>query len=372
MTILTYLRSFLFLLIATAFLAACEGSGSSKDSTLPLARGAAGEILIVMDSSAWQGELGDELRQIFMKSVPGLLRSEPYYDLRYVDPFKLNDVLRSAKNMIFVTTLDNRSQSGERMRRFFTENSLERIQSDSSFFSYPISNVFARGQKNLYLFGVSEEILIDNLKGNQEQVRQYFSDAERTRRVQALYKSGERRALERQLLQEHSFYLRIPQDYDLVPLEDNIEQFLWLRQLGQAGEPDKSIVVAYKEYTSEEIFQPDSIMEFRRETLGEYMADDDPPAFMTIQELEPIIYDTINFDGKFAIEARGLWKMSNNTMGGPFLGYAFVDEALNRFYYIEGHVYYPNKNHRALIREIETILHTFQTEAEYREGQSSS
>ncbi|MEM9675572.1 MAG: DUF4837 family protein [Bacteroidota bacterium] len=368
----TYLRPFLFLSIVAIFLTSCGGSGGTPDSTLPLARGAAEEIILVMDSAAWQGELGDEIRQVFMQTVPGLPQSEPYFDLRYVDPFKLNDVLRSAKNMIFVTTLDNQSDSGERMRRFFTESSLTRIQSDSSFFSYPISNVFARGQKNLYLFGISEDILLNNLQANRKQIRQYFSDAERDRRMQALYKSGERRALERELLQDHNFYIRIPQDYDLVPTEDSVEQFVWLRQLGQTGEADKSIIITYKDYTSEELFQPENIMEFRKETLGKNIVADDPPGFMDIQEIVPIVYDTINFDGKFAIEARGLWKMSNITMGGPFVSYAFVDESLNRIYYVEGYVFLPNRNKRMHIRELETILRTFQTEVEYREGQSAS
>nr|WKN38141.1 DUF4837 family protein [Tunicatimonas sp. TK19036] len=373
MALHTYLRSFLFFATLVTFLAACSGGeNNSDDSTLPLARGASGEIILVMDSSSWQGELGNEIRQIFMEAVPGLIRSEPYFDLRYVNPFKLNDVLRSAKNMIFVTTLDNNTQTGQRMRSFFTENSLNRIQSDSSFFSYPVNNVYARGQKNLYLFGVSEEILLENLEENREQVRKYFTDAERRRTMQTLYNIGERKAVERQLLRNHGFFLQIPQGYDLVPVEDSVEQFVWLRKLGQAGEPDNSIIITYKEYSSEALFNPDSLMSFRQERLGKYIADDDPPAYMTIQELEPVVYDTLNFEGKFAVEARGLWRLSNNVMGGPFLSYAFVDEVLNRFYYIEGYVYFPNKNHRTQIQEIETILRTFQTEAEYREKQPSS
>ncbi|MEM8967148.1 MAG: DUF4837 family protein [Bacteroidota bacterium] len=367
-----YLRSFLFISLIIGLLTACGGSGSPNDSALPLARGAAGEIILVMDSTAWQSELGNELRQIFMKEVPGLPQSEPYFDLRYINPFKLNDVLRSAKNMIFVTTLDNRTASGERMKQFFTENSLSRIESDSTFFSYPINNVFARGQKNLYLFGVSEGVLLNNLEANRKQIRQHFSDVERNRAMEALYKSGERRAMERELLEGYNFYLRIPQDYDLVPMEDSVEQFVWLRQLGQAGEPDKSIIITYQEYTSEELFQPEAIMQFREETLGNYIIADDPPGFMTIQEIEPIVYDTVNFDGKFGVEARGLWKMSNITMGGPFLSYTFVDESLNRLYYIEGYVYYPGKNKRTQIREMETILRTFKTEAEYQAQQSAS
>ena len=113
-------KLWLLLIPVAAYITGCE-PGTGTQSTLPQARGASGEIILVMDSAAWQNELGDELRQTFMEAMPGLPQGEPYFDLRYVDPFKLNDVLRSAKNMIFVTTLDNQNPGGRRMQRFFTK-----------------------------------------------------------------------------------------------------------------------------------------------------------------------------------------------------------------------------------------------------------
>jgi hypothetical protein len=53
-------------------------------------------------------------------------------------------------------------------------------------------------------------------------------------------------------------------------------------------------------------------------------------------------------------------------MGGPFISYSLVDEELNRIYYIEGFLYSPGKAQRDLVRELETILSTFQTESDLR------
>ncbi|MBK8290348.1 MAG: DUF4837 family protein [Flammeovirgaceae bacterium] len=41
---------------------------------------------------------------------------------------------------------------------------------------------------------------------------------------------------------------------------------------------------------------------------------------------KPVITREINFNKKFAVEMRGLWRTNNLTMGGPFISFAFVDE----------------------------------------------
>jgi hypothetical protein len=85
---------------------------------------------------------------------------------------------------------------------------------------------------------------------------------------------------------------------------------------------------------------------------------------MTTETLIPIETEQVNFGNKYAVETRGLWKLTNNTMGGPFLSYIFVDEELNRLYYIEGYVYSPGKDKRNSMKEIEAILTTFKTQSE--------
>ena len=362
----TIIRKIWLLLIPVAvYLTACE---SSSQSTLPQARGASGEIILVMDSAAWQGELGDELRKTFMEAMPGLPQSEPYFDLRYVDPFKLNDVLRSAKNMIFVTTLDNQNPGGRRMQHFFTKNSIDRIQKEPGLYMFARQDEYAQGQEVLHLFGKTQSDLIDNLQENREKIRGQFEDIMLSRITQDIYKGKEQRSVSQNLLKEYGFSLRIPFGYDRVPLDDTIQDFVWLRQLGDI---EKNLVVTYADYTSEDAFSPDNILAFRQKKLGKYLADDDQ-TYMTIQRIESaerdtitlVEFDTVTFQGKFAVEARGLWKLSNDTQGGGFLGYTFVDEAQGRLYYIEGFVYSPGEKKRPPIREVEAILHTFRTAEE--------
>lgn len=371
---MTYLKTSKYVLALSflglfTFLTACEPGSSDPSDTLPTARGASGEVVLVMDSVAWQGELGDELRQTFLKAMPGLPQPEPYFSVRYVDPFKLNKVLRNAKNMLFVATLENKSRAGRRMRNYFTESSIQRIEEDPNLFKLGKSNQFARGQEVLFLFGTTEEALIENLKNNRKEVRNHFHSVEIDRLQQNLYKANEQRSVNRNLLEDEGFYLRVPYGYELVPLDHSPENFFWLRNLGD--EVDKSVVVAYENYTSEDAFTPEGIMQLRRRVMRQNIRDDST-TYMTTQDLVPVEFDTVNFNGKYAIEARGLWKMSNNSMGGPFLSYTFVDEETNRLYYIEGFVYSPGKQKRPSVREVEAIIKTFKTPNEVEKKQATS
>ena len=351
----------LLLICAIFYLTSCNTQNGSEN-TLPPARGAANEVILVMDSAAWQGELGEALRETFMKAVPGLPQPEPYFDLRYVSPFALNSVLRSAKNMLFITTLNDQSRAAQKMRTFFTENSLERIRQDTSLFMYEKKDEFARGQEVLHLFGADQQSLVNHIRENQEQIRQKLTSVEQSRLTSGLYAGNEQKSVSNQLLKEYGFYVRIPFGYDMVSLP-NAQDFVWIRQLDRV---DKSIVVTFKNYTSENELSPDSIMAFRQQQLGRYISDD-PTTYMTVQALEEVEiteFDTVNFNGKFAIETRGLWKLSNNSMGGPFVSYTFVDEDQNRLYYIEGFVYNPGEKKRSAIFELEAILRTFRTPSE--------
>lgn len=368
----TYI-SVIFFSCLVFVLASCGEGGSSSSSTLPTARGASGEVILVMDSALWQGELGDELRETFLKAMPGLPQAEPYFSVKYVDPFKLNKVLRNAKNMLFVATLDNESVAGKKMKSYFTQSSVERIEEDPNLFQFSKKNQFARGQEVLFLFGQSDEALIENLQNNRKEIRHHFHEIEIERLQDKLYQTNEKRDLSRTLLQEQSFYLRVPYGYEKVPLEEGVEDFVWVRNLGD--EADRSVFVAYKDYTSEEAFTPENILNFREEIFSEQNLSDDTAVFMTHQSWSssPLVeFDTVNFNGKYAIEARGQWKLSNDSRGGPFLSYTFVDEESGRLYYIEGFVYRPNEDKRDFIREIEAILKTFRTPDEMEEKQATS
>jgi hypothetical protein len=56
---------------------------------------------------------------------------------------------------------------------------------------------------------------------------------------------------------------------------------------------------------------------------------------------------------------RGLWKLENAFMGGPFINISLLDENRNRVVTVDAFVYAPSLDKRIYVRELEAILNTF-------------
>jgi hypothetical protein len=75
------------------------------------------------------------------------------------------------------------------------------------------------------------------------------------------------------------------------------------------------------------------------------------------QEDIPPVFDTItDFPGGYAVETRGLWKVENNYMGGPFINYTMIDKANNKVLTLDGYIYFPNQDKKSYLRQLEAIF----------------
>ncbi|TRX55571.1 DUF4837 family protein [Fulvivirga sp. M361] len=345
----------------------CSENDGKRDKTfLPKATGRAGEMIVVMDSAQWAGELGEEIKQTFRAELEGLPRDERMFKINRVDPTKLNNLLKGVKNLLFVMTLDSRSGQSKVLKNYFTKSSLDRIKKDSSIYVHTKTDEFAKGQSIMYLFSSTEKALIQKIKGNKDVLQNYFNNAEKDRLTKGLFKAKESKGLRDMLRKEHECSMRVPFGYKLVV---NEKGFIWFRQIND--ESDKNVFITYKDYISREDFQKGKLILWRDSVAGEQLFEDPDltDSYIVTETSVPYIPVTTketNFNGKYGVEMKGLWKTNNLSMGGPFLGFSVVDEALGRIYYIEGFVYSPGKNQREFMREMEVILSTFRIKEEFK------
>ena len=354
-----------FWALTTLIVYSCSIS-SDGDSMLPQANGEPGEIVLIMESNKWEGALGQEIRSIFRAPFPGLLQDEPKFNVIHIDPSQFNSVLKNAKNLMFVHSFDGSSRADQILSNYFTADSRQRIKDDPELFMYKQKNLFARNQQVLYLFQQTSEALLEHLKANPQQLLQFFTDAEKGRYHRALYNAPSVKGIEDKLLKDHDLYMKIPYGYQIAIETDNT---IWLRRMDR--KIDKNIFITYADYTSEQSFSTNQIIKFRDRKWRRFILGDDSLSYMVTEPLVPIDSFSINLGKKYTVETRGVWKLNNNSMGGPFLGYTFVDQNLNRLYYIEGFVYSPGEAKRNTLRELETVLYTFQTAEEYNKQAGS-
>jgi len=355
------MKYILLTLVCTTFLVGCNISEEDKKNALPKAKGKPGEIILSMDSAKWASALGDEIRETFKPIVDGLPRGEALFSVRYVDPRRINSVLKQVKNMIFVSTLDSNSKGSRVINNYFTKESREQIKANDKLFVFTDQDVFARGQEIMYLFGQNDKQLIEHIVTNRSQLQSHFNSIADKRLKKALYKAKEVKGINEMLRKDHNCGMRIPSGYQLV---ENRKGFVWVRRIETVV--DKNIFIYYRDFDNEEIFQDENIIGLRESVTSKYIFEDpeDRSTYVTIQDYMPSIHQEVNFNDKYAIRTKGLWKTNNNAMGGPYMSFTFVDEALNRLYYIEGFIYSPGKSQREYMREVGVILSTFKTSKE--------
>jgi hypothetical protein len=194
-----------------------------------------------------------------------------------------------------------------------------------------------------------------------------IDQSERDRIQLEVYKGKAEKSLSKYIQDKYGYSLDIPFGYKLAVENDS---FQWFSQLGT--DLFRNLLIARKKYLSEDDFKPQSIIDWRNSIGKTHLfgsGEEDTVSYMlTDQKYIPVQSEVVDFNGKYAIELRGLWKLKNNTRGGPFVSYAFVDEKTNTMFYVEGFLYAPNKIKRHIVRELEAVLYTFRTHSENNPG----
>jgi hypothetical protein len=260
---------------------------------------------------------------------------------------------------VYVFTLDQNSPGSRSLRQEFTPETITKISSDTSFFRYTKQDEYSLGQEVMYLFGDTGQNLIHHLEQDADNIIDYFNNVERQRLTNDLLGRKSAQGVAAFLRKEQGIEIRIPIGYKLA---DKQNDFVWMRQI--ESNRDKDVFITWKPYEIEYQLLPDSIVAWRDAVAKKYLFEDpDNPLSYLVTEREnfPIKARQVNFNNHFAMQIRALWRTNNVTMGGPYLGYALVDETSGLLYYIEGFAYAPGKDKREIMRELEAILWTFRT-----------
>ena len=64
------------------------------------------------------------------------------------------------------------------------------------------------------------------------------------------------------------------------------------------------------------------------------------------------------FPTRYAKEMRGRGKMQKDFMAGPFVSYTIVNPTHDKLITAEGFVYYPNKEKRDYLRQLEAMIYS--------------
>lgn len=318
------------ILSMVAFMAAC---GTTSGPSKPSATGKTGEMLIVMGKNFWDGNAGEMVRDVFMAYIPMLPQAEPHFNLVHLEPNAFTRLFEPHRN-IFKVNFDPSLERGK-------------IEARRDVWSHPqmVINVTVPDLNSL-------EQIMDR---NADSFIGFYLEKERERFINAYRRMMNHHA--RNLLREE-FQLEssVPEGYFVAKHEDN---FLWLRQTGTREDLELGVLVTILPYQHPDYdFDHETIRKRRDSMTRAHIPGTFEGTFMTTYPDIPHLFREINFNGIYAVEARGLWRVHNDFMGGPFINITFVDEKRSRLIILDGFVYAPKFDKRDYLRQVEALMHS--------------
>jgi len=335
------MQKIFFLIVALLAISCSSTEGPRK----PAASGKAGEMLVVMNTQQWEGYSGDLVREVFASYVPMLPQAEPQFNLFQIAPDAFAKLFETHRNILFVE-FDPSLEKGK-------------IEARRDQWSYP--------QMVIKVITPNEDVLKRILENNNEAFINYYLQQERERMINA-YRRMINHQARNTVNEKLKLDLAVPEGYFVAK---EAEDFIWLRQTGTREDLDLGLMITVLPYKDPAVDFDHEIIWARRDSITKlHIPGTFDNTWMTTYPDIPPVFKEINFNDIYAVEARGLWKIANDYMGGPFVNITFVDEKNSRLINIDGFVYAPKFDKRDYLRQVEALMYSVKvyTEEEQTDG----
>lgn len=343
-------------IIAIILLTSCGSDTMKRFSPKPLALGELNEIVIVMDDDMWEGAIGDTLRYYYSSAFPVLPQPESIFDLRHFTAEELQeDVLRrELRNYLIVADLaDTDSPAARMITNDIGKEKVRKAKEVAEYTNTVVTNRWADGQTIIYLFGNGETQLVQNLKRNFPAVRKRIHQADRKKLNATVYLDGRNKGAEQEIAATLGINMRVPGEYKIALNDTTI---VWLRR--ETPESSSNIMLRKVKYQNETQLTPDGLKTLR-DSMGLYVSTDIENTYMRVNDLDlPMVTTGTEINGNYALEARGIWEIANDYVGGSFVTYAILNKSRTEIIMADGFIHAPGKEKRNFMLYLEHALRT--------------
>jgi hypothetical protein len=354
------MRSTLFALLAGFLLisTSCTEEVRQQLEGQPTAFGPMNQLVVVADSSLWTSAVGDTFDYYFAAAYPILPQPEPIFDIKYFTPQQLMNIKerRELRTYVFLADL---AQTNSPLTRLVEEDmGKEKISDVRRENGYTVTvgkDKWAKGQLLVYMAGSSPEALVRSIKQQYAAIIQQIRKEDGPRLDAGIFMGGVNDTLQDYLRLQTGVNMKIPHDYFRAMYSPE-KQVMWLRK--ETEDVSYNIMVQVIPYTSETQLTKEGIKILRNE-LGRFVASEIPNTYMVINDVDlPMLFNVGVYQNYYSVEARGIWEMRNDFMGGPFLSILTLNPNNNKLYLIDGFVYAPGEDKREIMQQLEYIMRT--------------
>ena len=326
----TYIKIVAIILTVSMMTACAENRNrSGKDRST----GGTAEILVVVQNDdQWNGRIGDSLRHFFMDYQYGLPQPEARNELKHIKEAGFSDLFMKNKCILQVEI----------------NPSLEKAVAETAV------DLWAAPQRYVKISAPNITTWVELFDKQKEVYQQWFDVVERAR-ILNVFRPTKDEAIEKAVAKKFGFTLTVPQGFYIAKDEPD---FMWLRK--ELERSSACIVIYQTPYLDTLQFEVNSLVAMRDMMMQQHIPGPSEGSYMgTETEFVPPLVTTVNdFPAGYTKEMRGMWKVGNDFMGGPFVSYTFADSRTGKLVTVEGYYYEPNQKKRNMLLQLEAIAYS--------------
>jgi len=332
-------------LILLVFMVALFSFGNGR----PVARGNEYNIKVLADSADWS-VLEEVVKTTFEREIRTPQPEKMFSVFRFGE--KAFNTFKKDRQFIILGTLQSKGKTGEIIRSEIAERKIGvNITNDDQFW-FNLGDKWAQDQNVVLLVGKGIHSLRNQIQKNGDKLFSYFQQVAGKTLKESLF-TGE---IERQLVSDvfKKYGWTFTKFSELsIQAEETEKNFV----LFSATILDRWMFVHWVENADTSLLNANWIRQRRNDLTN---------AFLHGQTVEDHFYQFVEttFLNRPAIITSGLWARNDIIIGGPFKNYTFYDDVSKRLYMIDTFAFNPGKEKLPLLKRLDVIANTFQTEYE--------
>ncbi len=319
----------LSIILSVAIVQSCSSDSQTMRKNIT---GTASELVVVISKESWDGAPGKLIRETLAQPQVGLPQDEPIFEVIDVPHNAFKPIFKSTRN-IFRTSISPNVET-------------EGISFKDDVWAYPQATVMIQAK--------TPENFVALFEKNQDKILSYFLAAEKER-LTMNYKKFYAKGVFNVLNEKFGVTMKVPPGFEIA---EQKKDFIWYRY--ETPEISQGIVLYAFPYDSDSTFTANYLVAMQDKVLKENVPGPLAGSYMTTEKRFEQTHSVREHNGNYSAEMRGLWRVENDFMGGPYLSLAELDASNQRIIAAFGYVYAPSKDKRNLLRQVEAMIYSLQ------------
>lgn len=320
------MRSLFLLFFAVLVFASCDDSQVIRKNIT----GAAGEVVVVIPNKLWDDIPGKLIRETLAQPQVALNQDEPLFNLVNIPPEAFKEIFQSNRNII--------------------QTKISPLVENSGVVF--VNDVWAAPQATVHITARDNDEFKALYDENYMKIIGYFLKAERER-LMFVYQKNYDAGVYNTLSGKYGIKMNVPPGFVIA---EEYEDFIWIRH--NTPKMEQSIFLYWFPYNSDSIFTPEYLIAKRDSFVKAHVPGPTEGSYMTTEKRVSSFFQVTKQNTNYAVELRGLWKLENDFMGGPFIMLTQLDAFNKRVVVADGFVYAPSMDKRNYIRQLEAMIYS--------------